>query len=176
MQGAALRGAESSTSVCHLWAVPQCKYGPLRGEQRYPLPCPVTQMTHRCGLVMGSTRCSGSFRHADVALVVQKVPALIVYGLASGRTDRSACIEVPSTGALHPPWRCHQAFPLCCSSNFSYCRRRAGRIACRVIRTVLAFHHRATVQVVPVVGRLSGLSARRSPVEAMRSVVCCADC
>jgi len=51
----------------------------------------------------------------------------------------------------------------------------AGRIACRVIRaywayTVLAFHHRAAVQVVPVVGRLSGLSARRSPVEAMRSV------
>jgi hypothetical protein len=52
----------------------------------------------------------------------------------------------------------------------------AGRIACRVIHTVLAFHHRAAVQVVPVVGRLSGLSARRSPVEAMRSVGCCADC
>ncbi len=31
-------------------------------------------------------------------------------------------------------------------------------------------------KVFPVVGRLSGLSARRSPVEAMRSVVCCADC
>lgn len=30
-------------------------------------------------------------------------------------------------------------------------------------------------KVFPVVGRLSGLSARRSPVEAMRSVVCCAD-
>lgn len=29
-------------------------------------------------------------------------------------------------------------------------------------------------KVFPVVGRLSGLSARRSPVEAMRSVVCCA--
>jgi len=47
---------------------------------------------------------------------------------------------------------------------------RAGRIACRVTHTVKAFHHRAAVQVVPVVGRLSGLSARRSPVEAMRSV------
>jgi len=46
----------------------------------------------------------------------------------------------------------------------------AGRIACRVTHSVLAFHHRAAVQVVPVVGRLSGLSARRSPVEAMRSV------
>ncbi|MNK98752.1 hypothetical protein D3C87_1191240 [compost metagenome] len=52
----------------------------------------------------------------------------------------------------------------------------AGRIAYRVAHTVKAFHHRAAVQVVPVVGRLSGLSARRSPVEAMRSVVCCADC
>jgi len=31
-------------------------------------------------------------------------------------------------------------------------------------------------KVFPVVGRLSGLSARRSPVEAMRSVVCCAGC
>jgi hypothetical protein len=47
---------------------------------------------------------------------------------------------------------------------------RAGRIACRVTHTVKAFHHRAAVQVVPVVGRLSGLSARRSPAEAMRSV------
>jgi hypothetical protein len=47
---------------------------------------------------------------------------------------------------------------------------RAGRIACRVTHTVKAFRHRAAVQVVPVVGRLSGLSARRSPAEAMRSV------
>jgi hypothetical protein len=31
-------------------------------------------------------------------------------------------------------------------------------------------------KVFPVVGRLSGLSARRSPVEAMRSVDCCAGC
>lgn len=31
-------------------------------------------------------------------------------------------------------------------------------------------------RVLPIVGRLSGLSDRRSPVEAVRSVVCCADC
>ena len=28
------------------------------------------QITLRCGLVLGSTRCSGSYRQADVALVV----------------------------------------------------------------------------------------------------------
>ena len=62
--------------------------------------------------------------------------------------------------------------PKCISETFRpITAGGAGRIACRVIHSVKAFHHRVTVQGVPVVGRLSGLSARRSPVEAMRSVV-----
>jgi hypothetical protein len=51
-----------------------------------------------------------------------------------------------------------------------------GALHARVVLSVLAFHHRQPYRVVPVVGSLSGLSDRRLPVEAMRSVVCCAGC
>ena len=49
-----------------------------------------------------------------------------------------------------------------------------GALHARVVLSVLAFHHRQPYRVVPVVGSLSGLSDRRSPVEAVRSVVCVA--
>ena len=47
----------------------------------------------------------------------------------------------------------------------------AGRIACRVVHSVLAFHHRAAVQVVPVVGTLAWLRALRMSVRDLRGQV-----
>lgn len=59
----------------------------------------------------------------------------------------------------------------------SYCRRKGrGALLAGSLTQFWRFTIEQPYKVFPVVGRLSGLSARRSPVEAMRSVVCCAGC
>jgi hypothetical protein len=116
---------------------------------------------HRCGLVLGSTRCSGPGLHRT------STSSLLLYGVHT-------CSSPISVGFRHPAAPCRQGAEVMLSVLLPLEER--GALLAGSFTRFWRFTIGQPYKVFPVVGRLSGLSARRSPVEAMRSVVCCAGC
>ena len=81
-------------------------------------------------------------------------------------------ISADAGGRYKPEFRPHQG----CDLSVLLPPEGRGALLAGSFTRFRRFAIEQPYRVLPIVGRLSGLSARRSPVEAMRSVVCCADC